>query len=188
MDADLLSRAKKIRAVAFDSDGVIFSSRVFVGEEGTRFQVRNRVDGQGISLLRAAGIRVAVITAGSDVFRNILNKTLNSHASVKDGAWPIAPVLGGKHVHAQDKVTLCEKWLSEIGVSWDECAYMGDDLSDYRILQKVGFATAPASAEDVVKRIVQFETLRDGGDGAVRDLANLILEAQGVDVTTLAIK
>ncbi len=188
MGAELQSRAKKIRAVALDSDGVIFSNRIFIGEDGTRFQQRSRTDGQGISLLRAAGIHVAVISAGSTVFLNTLKKILNSHASVLDGTWARAAVLGGKHVHAKDKVTLAEQWLSDIGASWDACAYMGDDLSDYRIITKVGLAAAPHQAEDVIKRVAHYIAPREGGDGAVRDLANLILEAQGVDVTQLAIK
>lgn len=188
MVPELSDRAKKIRAVALDSDGVIFSSRILIGEDGTRFQQRSRTDGQGISLLRAAGIRVAVISAGSSVFLNTLKKLLNSHASVTSGAWPPAVVLGGKHVHAKDKVALAEEWLTSIAVPWEQCAYMGDDLSDYQIIQRVGLAAAPHQAEEIIKRVAHYVAARDGGDGAVRDLANLILEAQGVDATTLAIK
>lgn len=188
MDAELHSRARAIRAVALDSDGVIFSSRILIGEDGSRFQQRSRVDALGIGLLRSAGIRIAVISGGSSVFLSTLTKQFNEMPSAKTGAWAPVNVLGGKHVLGKDKVTLAEEWLASIGVTWEQCAYMGDDLSDYHIMQRVGLAVAPRQAEEIIKRLSHYVTLREGGDGAVRDLANLILETQGVDVTQLAIK
>lgn len=188
MDDNLLSRAKNIKAVALDLDGVVFSSRVLVNVKGERFQERSRVDGLGISLLRGAGMKVAFISAGSSMFLNILEKQSNDMPSVKDGSWAPVVALGGKKIQAHDKVTLAEKWLSEIGIDWDECAFMGDDLSDYHIMQKVGLAAAPAQAEEIIKNSAHYVAPRNGGDGAVRDMVNFILEAQGVDVTVLPIK
>lgn len=188
MDGNLLERAKKIKAVALDSDGVIFSSRILISEDGARFQERSRVDALGISLLRSAGIRVAVISGGSSVFLSTLTKQFNEMSSAKSGAWAPVSVLGGKHVLTKDKVALAEEWLASIGVSWDECAYMGDDLSDYDVMKKVGLRAVPSQAEEIIKQIAHYVAPRRGGDGAVRDLANLILEAQGIDPTSLATK
>lgn len=188
MDDNLKERAKKIKAVALDLDGVVFTGRVLVTPEGKRMQERSRVDALGISLLRDAGIRVALITGGSSMFLNMFAKQLNSSASVKEGKWASVAALGGKKVQGKDKVALGEQWLSEIDVGWEECAFMGDDLSDYHIMQKVGLAAAPAQAEDVIKEISHFIAPRKGGDGAVRDLVNFILNAQEVDVTKLSIK
>lgn len=188
MGNDIQERAKKIKAVALDSDGVIFTGRVIVGENGTRFQERSRIDALGISLLRSSGIRVAVISGGSSIFLKTLVKQFNEMPSVKSGAWKPVSVLGGKDVLGKDKISLGEGWLKEIGVTWGECAFMGDDLSDYQIMQKVGFAAAPAQAEEVIKGVSHFIAPRKGGDGAVRDLANFILSVQGIDVTTLTLK
>jgi len=181
-------RAKKIKAVALDADGVIFSGQVLIGEDGTRFQEKSRIDALGISLLRDIGVRIAVISGGSSIFLKTLAKQMNNMHSVQSGKWAPVSVLGGKKVLGKDKVLLGEQWLSEISVSWDECAYMGDDLSDYHILQKVGLAAAPAQAEEVIKSIAHYIAPRRGGDGAVRDLANLILTAKEVDITSLVIK
>lgn len=188
MDPDIRAKAAKIKAVALDLDGVVFTGRVLVTPEGKRMQERSRVDALGISLLRDAGIHVALITGGSSMFLNMFAKQLNSSASVKEGKWAPVAALGGKKVQGKDKVALGEQWLSDIGVTWEECAFMGDDLSDYFIMQKVGLATAPAQAEEVIKNIAHYVAPRKGGDGAVRDLTNLILDAQNVDVTTLALK
>ena len=188
MKPDTLAKAKKIKAVAFDLDGVVFTGRVFVSPEGKRMQERSRVDALGISLLRDAGMRIAFISAGSSMFLAMIAKQCNQSSSVKNGKWQPVAALGGKKIQGKDKVALGEKWLSEIGVSWDECAYMGDDLSDFYIMQKVGLAAAPAQAEEVIKNISHFVADRKGGDGAVRDLANLILTAQDIDVTKLALK
>ncbi len=188
MDTDIQTKARKVRAVALDSDGVIFSSKILISEDGKRFQERSRVDALGIGLLRDVGIRIAVITGGSSVFLNLLTKQFNEMPSVRNGTWAPIAVLGGKHVHAKDKVSLGEEWLSGVGLTWEECAYMGDDLSDHAIMQKVGLAAAPSQAEDVIKKIAHFIAPRRGGDGAVRDLVNIILDAQGVDVTERTLK
>lgn len=188
MDPETIEKAKKIKAVAFDLDGVIFTGRVMVNPDGVRLQERSRVDGLGVSLLRGAGLRIAFISSGSTAFLKMLEKQQNNMPSSKSGDWAPVVALGGKKAQAKDKVTLGEGWLKEIGISWEECAYMGDDLSDYYIMQKAGLAGAPAQAEEVIKDIAHYVAPREGGNGAVRDFANLILNAQGVDITTLALK
>lgn len=184
---ELNERAKKIKVVALDGDGVFFTGRTFIAPgQGESLKERSHIDGQGISLLRSAGIQIAIVSGEATGFIETVGEKLNELPSIKNGKW--APVAIFTGPQGKDKVAVIEKWLGEHGISWDECAYMGDDISDYEILQKVGLASAPHQAEDLIKNIVHYVAPRRGGDGAIRDLANLILEAKKVDITTLSLR
>ena len=182
--------ARNIKAVAFDGDGVLFSGTVLIGKnsEGKYEEFgkeRSHIDGQGMSLLRAAGIRIAFVSAERG-FVDYVGDKLNSLSSVKNGKYAKIDVFGG--VIGSGKVLSLEGWLKELGVSWGECAYMGDDVGDYEVMKKVGLSVAPAQAEEVIKDIASFVTVRQGGNGAIRDLCNYILEAKGIDPLSLALR
>ncbi len=177
-------RAAKVKALVLDCDGVFFTGRVFVHpKDGEFLKERSFVDGQGISLLRSAGILVAFVTAEKTGFIEAVVAKWNKLPSVIEGKWKPVGVFSGMMGH--QKVETIEKWLSENGISWDECAYMGDDLSDYEIMQKVGLPAVPAQAEKEIQDLALFTAPRKGGDGAIRDLVNLILEAKGIDKFSL---
>lgn len=183
----LLKRAKKIRAVAFDGDGVFFTGRAFIDpDRGEVLKERSHIDGQGISLLRSAGIIIALVSGEATGFIESVGKKLNGLPSVVSGAWPPVTIFTGPQ--GKGKVGAVEGWLSKAGISWEECAYMGDDMSDFEIMKKVGLATAPKQAERIIKKLAHFVAPRNGGDGAIRDLANLILEAKKIDVTKSALR
>jgi 3-deoxy-D-manno-octulosonate 8-phosphate phosphatase (KDO 8-P phosphatase) len=187
MTEELKEKLKKIKAVVFDGDGVFFTGRVFVSpEKGETLKERSHIDGQGISLLRGAGIRVAIISGEKTGFLERVGEKLNSLASVKSGEWPAMGIFTG-HREGQ-KVEIIGNWLKEIGADWSECAAMGDDLSDYELLKKVGVAAAPAQAEKFIKDNVDFVALREGGNGAIRDLCDLILETKGIDLRDLKLR
>ena len=86
------------------------------------------------------------------------------------------------------KVKAVGGWLDTLGITWEECAVMGDDIADIELLKKAALAAAPAQAEAEVKKIAHYISPRRGGDGAVRDLANLILSAQGKDIMALSLR
>ncbi|MBI2055486.1 MAG: HAD hydrolase family protein [Candidatus Sungbacteria bacterium] len=181
---ELHNRAEKIKAVALDGDGVFFTGRAFIHpEHGEYLKERSHIDGQGISLLRACGLRVALVSGEATGFLEAAGKKLNALPSVRDGRWPPVAVFTGPQ--GKDKVVAIGRWLEELGVSWKECAAMGDDVSDFELLKKAGFAAVPRQAEEIVKKIAHYATPREGGNGAIRDLCNLILEAKGIDETTL---
>jgi len=187
MTKELNEKLKKIKAVVFDGDGVFFSGRVFIdSEKGEAFKERSHIDGQGISLLRAIGIRVALISSEKTGFIEKIGEKFNSLPSVKDGKWPPMGIFTG-HQGGQ-KVKTIEGWLKEVGFSWKECAAMGDDLADYQLLKRVGFAVAPAQAETIIKKIVHYVTPREGGNGAIRDFCNLILEVKKINPTSLNLR
>ena len=183
---EIREKAKSVRAVVLDGDGVFFTGRVFVDKDGEKLKERSHIDGQGVSLLRASGIRIAFVTNEKSGFLESIVDKLNNLPSCKEGRFEKVSIF--TNFIGKGKVGVIGDWLEEIGVSWAECAYMGDDLGDYEILKKVGLKTAPAQAEEVIKKICDYVTERVGGDGAIRDVANLILDAKGIDPTTLSLK
>lgn len=193
MDSNISNIAKNIKALVLDCDGVFFSGHTFVLPvdlakkldipSGEILKERSFADSQGIALLRSAGVIIAFVTAEKTGFIEGVVEKWNKLPSVVEGRWKPLGVFSGMMGH--QKVEVIERWLSENGVSLGECAYMGDDLSDYEIMRKVGLPAAPAQAEDIIKERVHFVAKRRGGDGAIRDLVNFILKAKEVDVTTL---
>ncbi len=180
-------KLKNIKAVAFDGDGVFFSGRVFIDpEKGEAYKERSHVDGQGISLLRAIGIKVAIVSSEKTGFIEKIGEKLNNLPSVQEGKWAKMGIFTGPQ--GKGKVETLDNWLKENNLTWEELAIMGDDLSDYNMLKKAGFAAVPNQAEEVVKKIADYIAPREGGNGAIRDLCNLILEARDIDVTTLALR
>lgn len=187
MQTELFKKLQEIKAVIFDLDGVFFSGQVFVNpEHGEMLKERSYVDGQGISLLRAIGIRIAFITGEKTGFIEKIGEKLNSLPSVKDGTWPVIDIYAG-HV-GMGKVEVAEQWLGGLGLDWQDCAFMGDDLADYKLLKKVGLAAVPVQAEEVVKNIAHYVSVREGGRGAVRDFCNAVLVARSIDPASLTIK
>src|SRR3989338_5113771 len=193
-EAQLL--AQKIKAVIFDVDGVVFPAEVTEGwydAEGKPIRVKTRsyTDGQGVSLLRAIHLPVAFITNEhgdhARAISGVVEKWNTLPSSTKapgDGGWPSVHLYTG--MGGEKKVVAAKQFLQKVGLrSLQDCAMMGDDLVDVPLLRLVSLRAAPAQAEDVVKNLCHFVAKRDGGKGAIRDLANFILDARGIDPTTL---
>lgn len=174
-----------VRAVALDSLGVLFGESVLVHpKEGEYLRTRSHIDGQGISYLRAAGIPIAFISSEKTGYLEYLGEKLNNLPSVVSGAWHPIAIFAGEE--GKDKVGTLTAWLASYGLTMADCAYMGDDVADLAVFRHVGFSAAPAQAETAVRNAADFVAARRGGDGAVRDLANGILEAKGLDLETLS--
>lgn len=189
----LLAQARMIKAVAFDSDGTLTDNTETTGFDAPfshgLLKRRSHYDGQGISLLRAVGIQVAIITGEKDAGAHMVTKLVerwNSLPSVLNGSWKPISLFGD--VVGLEKVVKLERWLATSGVSLEHCAAMGDDLVDVPMLRAVGFRACPITAEEVLRDMADFVSERPAGYGAVRDLANLILTARGIDPTTLPTK
>lgn len=187
LNADLEERMRKVKALILDGDGVVFTGRVFIHpERGELLKERSHIDGQGISLLRAAGVRAAFISGEATGFLENIGKKLNDLPSVKSGLWP--PVFIAVGHQGKDKVTAAENWLARENIGWEECAAMGDDLSDIALLERAGLSACPANADPYIRERVHFVAARVGGDGAIRDFANEILKAKGLDPRHLALR
>ena len=184
-------RAKKIKLLLFDVDGVLTDGKIFIFptaggvEQTTQHHAAQHTDqggfglvsqslieakgfhahdGAAISLLRLGGIKTGLIT-----------KRISETVALR------ARDLKLEHVYQgiQDKLTVFREILSKERLTSGEAAYLGDDVIDLPVMRNCGFAVAVANARQEVKREAQYVTPHSGGDGALRDAAEYILKAQG---------
>lgn len=161
-----LSRAKRIRCVIFDIDGVMTDGKLYLSHDGEEIKAVNVRDGLGIKLLMKHGIEVAVISGRPSL------------AMAKRLAF-----LGVKHVwlNTEDKLPAYRELLARLAITDAECAHMGDDVPDLPLFRQVGLALAPADAHAKAKAEAHWLALACGGDGAIREAVDFILTAQGKD-------
>ena len=171
MNLDLQNRAKKIKLIAFDVDGVMTDGSLTFDEEGREYKTYNAHDGQGIVMLNRAGFKTAIITARDNQTVVVRAKILN-----------ITRLFYGQ----KNKSKALDELMKEFNLKEEEIAYMGDDLPDLCVLRRVGLASCPNDAVDEVKHVVHFVTNAKGGRGAVRELCNFILKSNGVDFESVA--
>ena len=163
MDPDVSRRARRIRLLTLDVDGVLTDGRIYVGDDGREFKAYSALDGQGIKMLQRAGIEVAWITGS--------NAPSVTHRALHLGVAHV--MLGAAH-----KVAPWEDLRASLGVPAEACAHVGDDVPDVPLLAACGLAVAVPHAPDSVRRHAHYVTRREGGAGAVREVAELILSAQ----------
>jgi 3-deoxy-D-manno-octulosonate 8-phosphate phosphatase (KDO 8-P phosphatase) len=157
--SDARYRLPGIKLAAFDIDGVMTDGSLTFDENGVEYKTFNAKDGQGIMNLKSAGIITAVITA-----RN--NGTVAHRAKILE----IAELYMG----SKNKIKNLDELRAKYNLEYDEIAYMGDDLPDICVLEKVGLAGCPADAVDEVKKVSHFISSKGGGKGAVREFCDLI--------------
>lgn len=161
---ELLLRAQPIRVVFFDVDGVLTDGGLYFNETGESLKRFHTLDGHGIKLLQRAGIVPAVITGrDSAALRTRLQALGVTHA----------------RFGTEDKRPAAEEILQTLGLTWDEAAAMGDDWPDLPMLRRCALAVAPPAAHAEVLAQAHHVTQRPGGEGAVRELCDLLLVAQG---------
>jgi 3-deoxy-D-manno-octulosonate 8-phosphate phosphatase (KDO 8-P phosphatase) len=162
------ARAKNIRVLLMDVDGVLTDGHIWLlsRRDGTASEIKgfSAYDGAGLKLARAAGLRTGLITGRE-----------SSAVAQRARECEIEFVYQG---HAT-KLGAYEEILRATGASDREVAYVGDDLPDLPLLKRVGLAVAVANAAPEVKRAAHFITSRSGGEGAVREVIELIVKSQG---------
>jgi 3-deoxy-D-manno-octulosonate 8-phosphate phosphatase (KDO 8-P phosphatase) len=164
----LNARAKKIRVLLMDVDGVLTDGRIWLlsRRDGTASEIKgfSAYDGAGLKLARAAGLRTGIITGRE-----------SSAVTQRARECEIEFV----YQHCATKLGALEEILQTTGAAENEVAYVGDDLPDLPVLLRVGLAAAVANAVPEVKRAAHFVTSHSGGEGAVREVIELIVKAQG---------
>jgi 3-deoxy-D-manno-octulosonate 8-phosphate phosphatase (KDO 8-P phosphatase) len=157
------SKLKRIKLLLLDVDGVMTDGGIYYSNTGDEFKKFNIQDGYGILYLQRTGVKIGIITGRTsaivtrraaelgitDVYQNLENK-LEAYESIK------------------------AKW----GLSDSDIAYIGDDVFDLPVLERVGFSAAPSDAVPEVKKRVQYICKRTGGNGAVREVIDLIIRHQ----------
>ncbi len=154
---------RRIRLFATDVDGVLTDAGMYYSESGDELKKFNTRDGMGIKLLQKAGILTAIITQESTkiVMRRAQKLTI---PEVHQGAF--------------DKLAVLKELVARHALTMEQVAYMGDDVNDLEALGAVGFSAAPADGMPPVLTIVRYVCKQKGGEGAVREVADLILTAQ----------
>ncbi len=165
MKKELKEKLKKIKFLILDVDGVLTDGSIVYSSMGEEIKTFNVHDGYGIEKLQAHNIFVGIITGRDSAIVEKRAKDLKIENLIQGTI---------------DKIPAAEKFANKYNITLDEIAFMGDDLFDIPLLQKVGFSSAPKNARKEVKRIVHYVTKKEGGKGAVRELIDCILDAQGL--------
>jgi len=160
---DVRARARKIRLVAMDVDGVLTDAGMYYTEAGDELKKFNTRDGMGVALVREAGLATAILTRESTKL-----------VERRGAKMRIDHVFIG----VTDKLTCMHGLLEQLGLTLDQVAYIGDDVNDYELLCHVGLAAAVRDASRLPKSVAHIITDAKGGEGAVRELCEIILEAQ----------
>jgi len=160
-DSDILNLLSKVKLLSIDVDGVMTDGGLYYSDDGHISRKYNVKDGVGIKRALAAGVQIAIISAGLS-------------GSVPERA----KTLGIEHVYtgAEDKRTVLEGLCGELGLGLDECAHIGDDLNDVPLMQVVGCPIAVANAQPEAWEAALIITDRDGGQGAVREICDLLIK------------
>ncbi|MGE3153724.1 MAG: KdsC family phosphatase [Nitrospiraceae bacterium] len=155
---------KSIRLVATDVDGVLTDAGMYYTESGDELKKFNTRDGMGIKLLQKAGLITAIVTQERTklVARRADKLTI--------------PEL---HQGVMDKLSCLREMALKYGLTLKEVAYIGDDVNDLEALRAVGLSAAPADAMPAIRKAVRYVCRQKGGEGALREIADLILAAQG---------
>lgn len=166
--ASVVKRARKIRLLLMDVDGVLTDGRIWLQSwpDGTAHEIKgfSAYDGAGLKLARAGGLRTGIITG-------------RESAAVTRRAKEVE--LEFVYQGHGEKLPAYEEILRAAKLKDEQVAYIGDDLPDLQVLSRVGLAIAVANAVPEVKRAAHFVTRESGGNGAVRDVVELLLKCQG---------
>ena len=160
----LLRRAKLIRLMAFDVDGVMTDGGLYLSDSGEEFKRFNTLDGHGLKMLRASGVEVAIITGRTS--RCVAARAQN---------------LGVAHVFqgVENKLETMLELLNRLKLPRDAAAYMGDDVVDLMVMRHVGLSISVPESPLLVREHSDYVTQCRGGHGAVREACELIMSAQG---------
>ncbi len=161
---DFNSLAQPIKLLVLDVDGVMTDGRLLYTSAGEEIKAFNILDGLGIKLAQRGGIQVAVITGRRSAMVERRAKELG-----------IEHLIQGR----EDKHAALDELLAQLGLSLAQTAYMGDDLPDLGAIRRVGLGMCVANAHPLLAEHARYQTHKPGGAGAVREVCELILKAQG---------
>jgi len=162
---DIYRKASKVKLLILDVDGVLTDGRLYYTDDGKEIKAFNVLDGHGIVMLKNCGINVAIISGRR-------SKCVSYRAKE----------LGVKYVFqgVYDKVKVMERILQREKITREHICYIGDDITDIPLLRAAGFSVSVSNGQKEVKSVVDYITTKKGGDGAVREVSELILKSKGL--------
>jgi 3-deoxy-D-manno-octulosonate 8-phosphate phosphatase (KDO 8-P phosphatase) len=158
-----LDKLAKVKLLSLDVDGVLTDGGIYYTDKGDSFRKFNAKDGMGITRLQKTGVSVAIISMG-------MPGAIDHRAKR----------LGIKYVYTNvaDKAISMREIITDLGIDMSEVAHIGDDINDLSLFDVAGLTIAVADALDEVKVLADIVTTKNGGAGAVREIADLIRELQ----------
>ena len=168
---EIYKKARNIRVAAFDVDGVLTDGSLYYTDSGEELKRFNVHDGHGMRMLMDSGVKVAIITSRSSRCVEARARNLGIDLLYQGAA---------------DKLAAFQELLGRCAVDAAACSYVGDDLVDLAVLKRCGLAVTVPGAPALVRRHSHFVTRARGGEGAVREFCEVILDAQGALATRLA--
>jgi len=165
VNADILSKARKVTLLALDVDGVMTDGKIYFSAQGDELKAFNILDGQGIKSLLNNNIEIAIITGRTSPLTSRRARDLG-----------INYILQGR----EDKRVALQELSDELEIPFEAIAYMGDDLPDLSAIIYSGLGVTVPNAHDFVKQHADHCTSLAGGHGAVREICDLILTSQGL--------
>jgi len=162
--SNIKAKLRPITAFMLDVDGVLTDGMVITLPDGEQVRRMNIKDGYALQHAVKKGYHISIISGGTS---ESVRKRLNT--------------LGITEVNlaCKNKVEVFEKLKEKFGLKKEEILYMGDDIPDYKVMQKVGFAACPNDAAEEIKSISDYISSKKGGEGCVRDLIEQVLKLQG---------
>jgi len=161
---DVWEKAKQIKLVIFDVDGVLTDGSLFYGDDGQEYKAFHSRDGHGMKMLQQTGVQIGIITGRTS---NVVEHRMKN--------------LGISHVYQGrlDKLPAFEELIAKLGLQPEQVAYAGDDVVDLPIMIRVGLAITVPSAHELAKQHAHWVTTQAAGAGAARDICEMIMKAQG---------
>jgi 3-deoxy-D-manno-octulosonate 8-phosphate phosphatase (KDO 8-P phosphatase) len=160
-DSAFKKKAAHIKLLVLDVDGTLTDGGVYIDSNGVQTKKFHIRDGMGITLLHEKGIQVGII----------------SHSRAQTILDERARMLGIQRVYSgkEPKLEVLTRWMEELNLTLDQISYIGDDVNDIEILEKVGFSACPHDAHFSVVKVVDVVLARNGGDGCVREFIDRFL-------------
>jgi len=161
---DIKNHGYKIKLLVLDVDGVLTSGQIIFGRDGELMKKFHAQDGLGITLAHKAGLHIAIITGRESQMVELRSAEL----AIKD-----------LYQGSMNKTQALAELMAKYNLALDQVAYVGDDLNDLPVMIRVGLPCAVANAAPEVKQYAKLVTKQTGGNGAVREVIEYILKAQG---------
>lgn len=161
---ELLLKAQTIRVLLLDVDGVLTDGGIYIAEQGETFKRFSTLDGHGIKLLQASGVKVAVISGRDSAALRVRLQAL-----------------GVQHMElgTEDKLPAAQRVLHELGLDWSQVAVMGDDWPDLPLMKRAAFVAVPQTAHAEALALAHWVVHAPAGGGAVRAVCDCLLVASG---------
>lgn len=163
-DSEIMARASKIKLLLLDVDGVMSDGKIYFSSTGSEIKSFNTLDGHGIKMLRRSGVEVGIITGRTSEIVASRAKDLGIHL-LKQGR--------------EDKFDALRELQEDFPCAYEDIAYVGDDYPDLTVMIRAGLSISVANAHPEVAKRSHWQTTKKGGDGAVREVCDMIMLAQG---------